>query len=69
MTAQEELDLLYKKAQQIAFDFIGPPIDQEDENAINNATPMQAILALELKLRELLTEQHKRKFSDVAPKL
>ncbi len=69
MTAQEELDLLYKKAQQIAFDFIGPPTDQEDENAINNATPMQAILALELKLRELLTEQHRREFSDVAPKL
>lgn len=42
-----ELEQLYERARKIATDFIGYPIDTEDETAIDKATPMQAFDALE----------------------
>ena len=59
MTPQEELDQLYIKARQVASDFIGYPCDEEDAKLIREATPMQAIKALEIRLQELLKYHHK----------
>lgn len=42
-----ELGILYAKAQQVAADFIYPPVDKQDEETVRKATPLQAIEALE----------------------
>lgn len=54
-----ELELLYKEARRIASDFIGHPFDEEDSRMIENATPLQAIKALEMRLKEALGEINK----------
>ena len=59
MTDAEELEALRVKARQVAVDFMGYPADEETALAIDNATPMQAIEALEkecTRLRSCLDE-------------
>jgi hypothetical protein len=53
----KERELLYAKARQVVADFIGYPFDEIDELCIREATPMQAIEALEAKLKELLEKR------------
>lgn len=48
-----ELDALYVKARQVATDLMGYPATEEDEKAIQSATPMQAIEALEKQINRL----------------
>lgn len=48
------LDPVYAKARRVACDFIEYPIDEADVQAIKNATPLQAIEALEDRIKQLM---------------
>jgi hypothetical protein len=51
LTQSKELAALYAKAKLVACDFIGYPTNAADQKAIDDATPMKAIEALEWHLR------------------
>lgn len=55
---RKQLDPAYIKARQIAANFIEFPSDEEDRGFITNATPLQAIVALEVRLKKVLLEQN-----------
>jgi hypothetical protein len=57
--ALKQLDELYLKARQVATNFIGLPMDDEDTEIIERSTPMQAILALEQECDRIKKAYHR----------